>query len=109
MSSPDEATRLYGHTADWDGESGVLACSCRDSTGYVDHIAALLGADEHGARQALLAAHDNTEVNAGTCGGCETCGDTSAAVHCPICGDGYDPCLTYHVAAGRGPTDEGPQ
>lgn len=71
------------------------------------HIAALLGTDEHGARGALLDTHDNTEVNPGACGGCETCGGSSASVHCPVCGHANDPCLTYYVAAGRGPTDEG--
>lgn len=96
---------LDSHTADWDGASSTLSCSCGDTTGYVTHIAALLGTDEAGAREALLSAHNNIEINAGMCGGCETCGGASAAVHCPVCGDADDPCLTYFVAAGRGPTD----
>jgi hypothetical protein len=101
--APDEL--LAAHTADWDGETRTLFCSCGDDTGYLAHIAALLGTDEAGAREALLAAHNNIETNTGTCGGCETCGGDSAAVHCPVCGDADYPCLTYFVAAGRGPTD----
>lgn len=96
---------LERHTAVWRQESRTLACSCGDVTGYVSHIGALLGTDEACARGALLAAHDNVEVSAGMCGGCDACGSASAAVHCPICGDASDPCLTYFVAAGRGPTD----
>ena len=97
---------LASHTADWDAETRILACSCGDAAGYVAHIATLLGTDEPSAREALLVVHDNVAVNAGMCGGCETCGDSSTAVHCPVCGDAYDPCLTYFVATGRGPTDQ---
>jgi len=96
---------LAGHTADWRQESRDLSCSCGDATGYLAHIATLLGTDEAGAREALLAAHNNVEINAGMCGGCDTCGGASTAVCCPVCGDGDDPCLTYFVAAGRGPAD----
>lgn len=103
---PDVPARLLdGHTADWHGESRPLSCSCGDATGYVAHIAALLGTDDVGARGALLAAHNNVGVNAGLCGGCDTCGSATAAIHCPVCGDADHPCLTYFVAAGRGPTD----
>lgn len=98
---------LDRHTAEWDGQT--LACSCGDASGYLGHIAALLGIDEDGARAALLGEHCISGVNAGMCGGCETCGDSTAAVHCPVCGDAEDPCLTWFVAAGRGPADtEGP-
>lgn len=104
---PSALVELDRHTADWDGET--LFCSCGDAGGYTAHIAALLGTDEAGAREALLAAHNNVEANAGMCGGCETCRGDSAAVHCPICGDADDPCLTWFVAAGRGPQPEGHQ
>ncbi|HEX9226480.1 MAG TPA: hypothetical protein VF885_07450 [Arthrobacter sp.] len=97
---------LDGHTADWDADTQTLSCSCGEGSGFVAHIAVLLGTDEAGAKEALLAVHVNVAVNAGMCGGCETCGDSSAAVHCPVCGDAHDPCLTYFVAAGRGPTDQ---
>lgn len=97
---------LAGHTADWDGEALIVACSChtRHPDGYFAHIAALLGTDEAGARQGLLEAHANVEVNTGMCGGCDTCGAESTSVACPICGSDYEPCLTYYEASGRGPS-----
>lgn len=100
---------LRAHTAHWDMDAHVLSCSCGDTGGFLSHIAALLSTDEGGARKILLDFHENFEVNAGMCGGCETCGGSSASVRCLICGHADDPCLTYHVAAGHGPTDEGPQ
>lgn len=96
---------LAGHTADWHEESQALSCSCGDRARYVVHIAALLGTDEAGARQALLTAHDNVEVNAGICGGCDTCGSQSAGVHCPICGDADHPCLVYYEVGAGSSTD----
>lgn len=98
---------LEGHTAVWDEGTRTLSCSCGDAGGYLTHIAALIGADESAAREALLYVHINVETHAGMCGGCETCGGASSAVHCSVCGDADDPCLTHFVAAGRGPTDEG--
>lgn len=96
---------LESHTADWDGVTRILSCSCGDASEYLAHIASLLGVDETGAREALLTVHNNIETGAGMCGGCDTCGAESAAVHCPVCGGADFPCLTYFVAAGRGPTD----
>lgn len=98
---------LRTHTAHWDMDGHVLSCSCGDNGGFLSHIAALLSTDEHGARQALLVAHEITEVNQGMCGGCETCGSCSQGASCRICGDDEQPCLTYYVAAGNGPTESG--
>ena len=104
-----QKTALKSHTAAWDGDTRTLSCSCGDAAGYLAHIATMLGVDDAAAREALLEVHNNVETNAGMCGGCETCADSSAAVHCPVCGDADEPCLTYFVAAGHGPTDEGHQ
>lgn len=103
-----QRTDLQGHKAHWAMDSRILSCSCGNTTGYIAHIAALLGTDEGTACKVLLDFHENFETNAGMCGGCETCSGSSAAVRCLICGHADDPCLTYYVAAGRGPTDEGP-
>jgi hypothetical protein len=104
MSIPARTQEIGRHTADWGEETRALSCSCGDATGYVAHVAALLGVDEADAREALLELHSNVETNAGMCGACEACAGSSAAVHCPVCGDADEPCLTYFVAAGRGPT-----
>jgi hypothetical protein len=97
---------LEGHPADWNKDTRTLSCSCGDAGGYLRHIAHLLGTDEAGSREALLSVHHNIEIKAGMCGGCETCAGSSAAVNCLVCGEADDPCLTYFVATGRGPTDE---
>jgi hypothetical protein len=107
MTTGPSESLLDRHTADWNEDTRTVYCSCGDPADYVDHIAALLGTDEDGARAALLTTHDNVGVNTGMCGGCETCGDSSAAVHCPVCGDADFPCLTWFVAAGHGPDTEG--
>ena len=107
-SDPAAQTLLAEHAAKWNDVDLVVVCACgaRHLGGYFAHVASLLGTDESGAREVLLEAHTNVEVNAGMCGGCDTCGADSAAVSCPICGDGYDPCLTYYEAAGQGPSTQ---
>lgn len=87
---------LAAHTVD---RPDADVCSCGDSLpdGIVPHVAALTGTDLAAARAALLASHDNVEVNAGMCGGCDTCGSDAAMAVCRICGEGYSPCPTYYA------------
>lgn len=86
-------------------EDSSVRCSCGDLApgGFLAHLSSLLGIDETAARAALLEAHDNVEVNPGMCGGCETCGDSSAGAFCQICGFNYDPCFAHSLAT------EGPE
>lgn len=99
MADPD--VLLAGHSVGYDEAARDTFCTCGDKTGrngYLAHIAGLLGTDESGARKALLKAHAFTEINAGMCGGCDTCGSDAAAALCAICGEGYSPCAAYFIA-----------
>lgn len=99
MSEPT-ASELAEHLVEYDQIAKATVCSCGNSrTGdYLSHVAGLLDTDELGARLALLEAHDFTEINAGMCGGCDTCGSDSASAVCAICGEGYSPCGAYFEA-----------
>lgn len=94
------AKLLADHSLGFDEASRTAVCTCGNAlpAGYLAHIGRLLGVDECGTRTALLEAHALTEVNAGMCGGCDTCGGESASVICAICGEGYSPCPTYFEA-----------
>jgi hypothetical protein len=98
MSPSTAKAALEDHAADWHEDTRTVVCSCGDATGYLAHITALLRTDELGARLALLEAHEFTEINAGMCGGCDTCGSDSASAVCAICGEGYSPCGAYFEA-----------
>lgn len=106
MAVAEEPEALWAnHAVDRPG-AGSCSCGAVLPDGLAVHLAALLGLDEAAAREALLEAHNNVEINAGMCGGCDTCGSEAAMAVCRICGEGYSPCPTYYEAS-RHPT-EGP-
>lgn len=91
------SVQMADHTVE---HPGAPSCSCGENLpgGLIAHIATLMDVDEIVARKALLTAHNNVEINAGKCGGCDTCGSDAAMAMCAICGEGYSPCPTYYAA-----------
>lgn len=94
------AKLLADHNLGFDKANRTALCACGNTlpAGYLAHIGRLLGTDECGTRTALLEAHTFTEINAGMCGGCDTCGSDAASAVCAICGEGYSPCGAYFAA-----------
>lgn len=93
------AKLLADHNLGFAGRTALCTCGNTLPAGYLAHIGRLLGVGECGTRTALLEAHASAEVNAGMCGGCDTCGSESALAVCAICGEGYSPCGAYFIAA----------
>lgn len=65
---------------------------------FIEHAAeiAAIGAGE--AAELVEELHSTEVLNAGCCGGCESCGNRSESYRCQVCGESSGQCVTSYVA-----------